>query len=300
MSSATKSIRDVAKVCAAAFVNMALLVSTGVGQPPRQLRVCADPNNMPYSNQHGQGFENRLAELIGKDLHEPVSYVWLRQGEKFFKQTLNAGACDVVMGVPAGFDEAETTAPYYRSTYVFISRRDRHLHLTGLDDPQLRTLKIGVHVLSDQEDSIPPVHALISRGIVRNLVGFGIFGSLGETNPSADLIKAVADGKVDVAIAWGPLAGYFAKQSAVPLEIMPLRDDPKLPNLPFHFDIALGVRQGDRALEQQLNAELVRRAPEIRQILNSFGIPQVPANATTKAQGSAPARQTAVDRAKGE
>ena len=300
MYSATNSTRNITKVWATAFVNMALLGSACFGQQSRQLRVCADPNNMPYSNQQGQGFENRLAELIGKDLHEPVSYIWLRQGEKFFKQTLNAGACDVVMGVPIGFDEADTTAPYYRSTYVLISRRDRGLHLAGLDDPQLRTLKIGVHVLSDQEDSIPPVHALISRGIVRNLVGFGIFGSLGERNPSADLIKAVADGKVDVAIAWGPLAGYFAKQSPVPLQITPLSDDPKLPNLPFHFDIALGVRQGDRALEQQLNAELARRAPEIRRLLNSFGIPQVPANATTKAQGSASARQTAADRAKGE
>lgn len=107
------------------------------------------------------------------------------------------------MGVPAGFDEADMTAPYYRSTYVLISRSDRHLHLTGLDDPQLRTLKIGMHVLGDQEDSISPVHALISRVVVRNLVGFGIFGNLGETNPSADLIKSVAGGKVDVAIAWG-------------------------------------------------------------------------------------------------
>lgn len=300
MSSAIRSNRVATKLCSIAFVSMALLGSACLGQRSRQLRVCADPNNMPYSNQQGQGFENRLAELIGKDLHEPVSYVWLRQGEKFFKQTLNAGTCDVVMGVPTGFDEAETTAPYYRSTYVFISRRDRGFHLTGLDDPQLRTVKIGVHVLSDQEDSIPPVHALISRGIARNLVGFGIFGTLGEANPAADLIKAVADGKVDVAIAWGPLAGYFAKQSPVPLQITPLRDDPKLPNLPFHFDIALGVRRGDRTLEQQLNAELARRVPEIRRILNSFGIPEVPANAPTKAQGSAPARQTAADRAKGE
>lgn len=204
------------------------------------------------------------------------------------------------MGVPAGFDEADTTAPYYRSTYVLISRSDRHLHLTGLDDPQLRTLKIGVHVLGDQEDSISPVHALISRVVVRNLVGFGIFGNLGETNPAADLIKSVAGGKVDVAIAWGPLAGYFAKQSPVPLQITPLSDDPKLPGLPFHFDIALGVRRGDHAFEQQLNAELARRAPEIRQILNSFGVPQVPPNLSTKAQGSAPAGHLTADGAKGE
>jgi ABC-type amino acid transport substrate-binding protein len=178
------------------------------------------------------------------------------------------------MGVPAGFDEADTTRPYYRSTYVFISRRDRRLHITSFDDPRLRTLKIGVHILGEQDDSLPPVHAFTSRGIVRNLVGFSIFGNLNEKNPSADLIKAVADGKVDVAVAWGPLAGYFIRQSQVPLEITPIDRDPTLPNLPFHFDIAIGVREGDQALKQSLDAELVRRRATIQKILSSYGIPQ--------------------------
>lgn len=239
------------------------------------LRVCADPNNLPYSNAQQQGFENQLAAMIGKDFNEPVTYVWQRQGGKFFKETLNAGVCDVVMGVPMGFDEAETTQPYYRSTYVFITRRDRHLNLTGFDDPRLRTLKIGVHVLGDQDDNTPPANALMSRGIVRNLVGFSIFGRLDETNPAADLIKAVVDGQVDVAVAWGPLAGYFAKQSPVPLDVTPIAGDPTLPNLPFHFDIALGVREGDQQLQQRLNAELDRRRSEIQQLLRFYGIPQV-------------------------
>lgn len=239
-------------------------------QQPHALRVCADPNNLPFSNQQGQGFENHLAQMIGQDLHEPVTYVWYRQGEKFFKQTLNAGICDVVMGVPTGFDEAATTHPYYRSTYVFITRRDRHLHLTGFDDPQLRKLKIGVHVLADQDDSEPPVHAFTSRGIVKNLVGFSIFGrSLSEANPAADLIRAVASGQVDVAVAWGPLAGYFARQSSIPLDITPISGDPMQPNLPFHFDIGLGTREGDHALQQQLNAELTR----LTQRSSSFFIP---------------------------
>jgi quinoprotein dehydrogenase-associated probable ABC transporter substrate-binding protein len=268
---------------------IALFASVCIGQQLHELRVCADPNNMPYSNQKQQGFENRVAQLIGQDLHEPVTYVWFRQNEKFFKQTLNAGVCDVVMGVPTGFDEAATTLPYYRSTYVFLSRSDRHLRLTGLDDPHLRSLKIGVHVLGDQDDSVPPVHALISRGIVHNLVGFSIFGTLDEANPAADLIKAVADGKVDVAVAWGPLAGYFAHQSVVALDVTPILGDPTLPDLPFHFDIALGVREGDHKLQEQLNEELTRRRPEIQQILNSYGVPQVVMDAppTSKAHSSA-------------
>jgi quinoprotein dehydrogenase-associated probable ABC transporter substrate-binding protein len=260
-----------------------------VGQQSHELRVCADPNNLPYSNQQQQGFENRIADLIGKDLHEPVTYVWFRQGEKFFKQTLNAGVCDVVMGVPTGFDEAATTEPYYRSTYVFLSRSDRHLHLTGFDDPRLHTLRIGVHILGGDDDAVPPVHAFSSRGIVRNVVGFNIFGRLDEANPAADLIKAVADGEVDVAVAWGPLAGYFAHKSAVPLDVAPIIGDPTLPNLPFHFDIALGVREGDHKLQRQLNEELTQRRREIQKILNSYGIPQVDMDepATAKKDDSA-------------
>jgi mxaJ protein len=119
------------------------------------------------------------------------------------------------------------------------------------------------------------VHALVSRGIVRNLVGFSIFGNLNEKNPPADLIKAVADGKVDVAIAWGPMAGYFAQHSSTPLDITPIENDPAHPNLPFHFDIGIGVREGNLALKQSLDAELLRRRPEIEQILRSYGVPQL-------------------------
>ena len=238
------------------------------------LRVCADPNNLPYSNDQKQGFENQLAALIGKDLNMQVTYFWFPQRGAFFRKTLNSGLCDVVMGVPAGFDEADTTQPYYRSSYVFITRRDRHLHITSFDDPRLRTLKIGVHILGEEDDSLPPVHAFTSRGIVRNLVGFSIFGNLNEKNPSADLIQAVADGSVDVAVAWGPLAGYYVQHSPVPLEITPTGSDPTLPALPFHYDIAIGVRHGDEALKQSLDAELVRRRAAIHRILSSYGIPQ--------------------------
>jgi quinoprotein dehydrogenase-associated probable ABC transporter substrate-binding protein len=246
------------------------------------LRVCADPNNLPYSNEQQQGFENKLTDLIAQDLHMQVTYFWFPQREAFFRQTLNRGVCDVVMGVPAGMDEAATTRPYYHSSYVFVARQDRHLHITSFDDPRLRTLKIGVHILGEEDDSLPPVHALTSRGIVRNLSGFSIFGNLNEKDPPADLIRAVEDGTVDVAIAWGPLAGYFMHKSSVPLEITPIEGDPKLPNLPFHFDIAIGVRRGDVALEKNLDAELVRRRTAIRQILNSYGIPQFDTASTSR------------------
>lgn len=239
------------------------------------LRVCADPNNMPWSNQEQQGFENRIANMIAGDLGMDVSYVWFPQREAFFRKTLDAGVCDVVMGVPSGMEGTSTTRPYYVSSYAFLSRSDRNLDLRSLDDARLRKLRIGVHILGDEDDNLPPVNALISRGIVHNLVGYSIFGHLDEKNPSADLIQAVTDGKVDVAIVWGPLAGYFARQSSVPLTLTPIRSDPEHPALPMSFAIGIGVRPQDEALRQKLDAELERRQPEIQRLLVSYGIPQV-------------------------
>lgn len=253
----------------------ALLIAGTVLAAGPELRVCADPNNLPYSNEQRQGFENKLANLIGKDLGKHVAYTWYPQRGKFFRKTLDAGICDVVMGVPEGLDEAATTRPYYRSTYVFVSRRDRNLRINSFDDPRLRTLRIGVHVLGEADDSLPPVHALVTRGIVRNLVGFSIFGNLSETNPSADLIQAVIDKTVDLAVAWGPLAGYSSLNSAVSLTVTPINRDPANPNLPLAFNIGIGVRPGDQALKQQLDEEVQRREPEIRALLHSYGVPQL-------------------------
>lgn len=238
------------------------------------LRVCADPNALPYSNEQQAGFENQLALMIAHDLGMQVAYTWFPERGAFLRKTLNAGQCDVVMGVPAGMQRLSTTEPYYRSGYVFVSRRDRNLAIRSLDDPRLRQLRIGVHVLGDSDRDVPPVRALNNRGIVRNLVGYNIFGNLTETNPAADLIKAVENGKVDLAIAWGPLAGYFARHSAVPLRVTVIDPDPQDPSLPMAFDIAIGVRIADQGLTQQLNAELDRRRPEIRRLLQAYGIPQ--------------------------
>ncbi len=247
--------------------------------PP--LRVCADPNNLPYSNQQKQGFENQLAAIIAEDLGVELSYLWYPQREAFFRKTLDSGVCDVVMGVPAGFQEAATTRPYYRSTYVFVSRHDRDLRISSFDDPRLRHWRIGVHILGDSDSSLPPVHSLISRGIVRNLVGYSIFGNLAEANPPADLIYAVCNRDVDVAVAWGPLAGYFSRHSAVPLDITPIPGDPSNPALPFAFDIAIGVREGNTLLRDRLDAELQRRKAEIHQLLKTYGIPQLDLPATS-------------------
>lgn len=241
------------------------------------LRVCADPHNLPFSDQQEQGFENRIATLIASDLGMSVEYTWFPQRGSFFRKTVGAGQCDVVMGVPAGMKSSVvTTEPYYQSTYVFVARQDRNLGFHSLNDARLPKVRIGVQVLGDSDRSSPPAQALIERGIVQNLVAFNIFGNLNEADPAADLIHAVENGEVDVAVAWGPMAGYFAKCAKVAMEVTPIDFDSS-ETVPLSFDIAIGVRKGDLQMRDQLNMELARRKADIDILLSSYGVPRIPA-----------------------
>lgn len=242
----------------------------------RVLRVCADPNNLPFSNQKGEGFENRIAELIAKELGARLEYTWFAQRRGFVRNTLRAGLCDVVVGVPARFDPVATTRPYYRSTYVFVSRKDRHLNIASLNDPRLKRLTIGVHIIGDDYSNPPPVHALSRRHIVQNVSGYTIYGDYSQPNPPARLVEAVSDGKVDIAIVWGPFAGYFGKKQSTDLRIVPVTPEADGPDLPFVFDIAMGVRKGDQSLRQELDRVLDRRRHEIQRILTDYGVPLKP------------------------
>jgi mxaJ protein len=270
-----------AATAAAAIAIVVVIASSGVilVHGARVLRVCADPNNLPFSNARREGFENRLADLIAQDLHARVEYTWWAQRRGFIRNTLNAGQCDVVMGVPSHFDLTTTTRPYYRSTYVFVTRADRHLQLTSFDDPRLRALRIGVQLIGDDFANTPPAHALSARGIVANVEGFMIYGDYARANPPARIIDAVAHGDIDVAIAWGPLAGYFASREPVALHVQPVSAPPDLA-FPFTFEIALGVRRGNEALKAQLNDILERRQPDINRLLDDYGIPRAKADAS--------------------
>lgn len=239
-----------------------------------ELRVCADPNNLPFSNQQQQGFDNKIARLIAADLGKSVSFVWApERGESFVRKTLLAHKCDVLMGIPSRLDEAAATEPYYRSTYVFLWRRARGLNVRSLNDPVLRKLRIGVHVVSDDGSNLPPAQALANRGMFRNMVTYSIYGDMSKPNPPAALIDAVKRGDIDMAIAWGPLAGYFAKSSKAPLEITPVSPQVDRPFLPFTFAISMGVRPADEQLRMALNRAIERRKPEITHILQSYGVP---------------------------
>jgi mxaJ protein len=259
----------------AAFCAVAGACAAGKDDPGRrrELGVCADPNNMPFSNERREGFENRIAELVAREMNTTVRYTWWAQRRGFVRNTLRAGACDVVIGVPSSYEMVRPTRPYYRSSYVFVSRTDRHLDLSSLDDPRLRKLRIGLHIVGDDYGAVPPAQALASRGIVRNIVGYNIYGDYSLPDPPARLIHAVAAGEIDVAMAWGPLAGYFARQEEIPLDVKPVSPEIDLPFVPLVFDISMGVRREDVALQEQLDTIISRRGAEIDRILESYGIP---------------------------
>jgi mxaJ protein len=246
----------------------------GASQTKPRIRVCADPQNMPFSNDKLEGFENRIAELVARDFGATPSYIWWGQRQGFIRNTMNAtleeGRCDIVIGVPDKYDLVLTTRPYYRSTYVFVYPKKKQAVRT-LDDPVLKKLKIGVHLIGDDYANPPPVHELSRRGIVSNVVGFSTFYSA--ENPPSTIIEAVANGRIDLAVVWGPLAGYFAGKHRVPLQIVPVPS--KKGDLPFAFDIAMGVKRGNEPLRKQLQQVLDKRQSEITGILRQYGVPLV-------------------------
>ena len=261
---------------AVALVLLALVCPTiAFGQTRGQFRVCSDPENMPFSNQKLEGFENRIAALIAKDFGATPAYTWWGQRRGFIRNTMNAtlesGRCDVVIGVPDRYDLVLTTRPYYRSTYVFVYPKNKGLAVTSLDDPVLKTIKIGVHLLGDDYTNPPPVHELSKRGVVGNLVGFSTFYSA--ANPPSAIIDAVASGKIDIAIVWGPAAGYFARRQRVPLALVPVPSGKG--DLPFEFSISMGVKPGNETLKTRLEKVLDSRRAEIAAILEEYGVPLV-------------------------
>jgi mxaJ protein len=241
---------------------------------PGVIRVCADPDNMPLSNQKGEGYEQKIAELIAKEWNSKIEYAWWPVRRGFFSRALNGRYCDIAIEAPSGLDMAGVTKPYFRSGYVFVTRKDSGLDIKSLADPRLKKLKIGVNLLNSDAENTPPAMALSRYGVVGNLVGFNTFYS--DSVRPEDIINAVAKKDIDVAIVWGPLAGYFARSAPAPLVLYTLTERDSLSDFPFQFNIAMGVRRRDRALRDSLQAVLDRRAPEIRAILKEYGVPVLP------------------------
>jgi mxaJ protein len=251
----------------------ALLAAAAPAAAQRELKVCADPNNLPFSNAKGEGFENRIVELVAKDLGAKVTYTWWAQRRGNVRNTLNAALCDLIPGVGSSVDMLGTTRPYYRSTYVAVTRADRHLDIANFDDPRLKTLKIGVQLIGDDGANAPPAHALMRRGIVANVHGFMVYGDYDDPAPQAPIVRAVASGQIDIAFVWGPVAGYFAARAKPKLKVTPLAVRFDGPQLPMTYDVSMGVRRADRTLREEVEAALARHAAEIKAILARYGLP---------------------------
>src|SRR4051812_6242183 len=256
-------------------VGLAVLMSAGATHAARELRVCADPDNLPYSNQKREGFENKLVDLIAKDLHAKVKYAWFRQRRALVRRTLTPNACDLLPGIPEGLEKVLTTKPYYRSTYVFVYRKNDNLQLRSFDDPALRQLRIGLHAIGADGSNPPPAYALARRGLVDKVVGFKMWDVDSVKNPQGRIIEAVANGDIDVAIVWGPFGGYFAKGQKTALEVVPVSPASEPPGIPFTFAMSMGVRPGETALKTELEGVLQRRRKDIEKILDAYGIPVI-------------------------
>jgi mxaJ protein len=268
--------------CLKPFCAALLAFSVTSAAAARDLRVCADPNNMPFSNDRLEGFENRIVAILAEELHADVAYTWWAQRRGFIRNTLRAGLCDLVPGTPANMEMLRTTAPYYRSGYVFVTRSDSTLAPTSLDDPVLRTARIGVQIIGDDGANPPPAHALARRGIVGNVRGYTVYGDYAKPNPAARIMQALAEGEIDIAMVWGPLAGFFATRERAPLRIEPVRPEIDGPSLPMRFDISMGVRRGDDAFRQEIEAALARRRADVDTILTDYGVPRMDALAVVQ------------------
>ena len=258
-------LRPLSVLCAFA------LLSSGAGA--RELRVCADPNNLPFSKQDGSGFENKIAAVVADELGAKLSYTWFAQRRGFLRNTLKAGKCDVVMGYPPNYQLLQSTRPYYRSSYAFVQRAGDP-PIRSFDDPALQKLKIGVQLVGDDGANTPPVQILAKRGIVSNVHGYMVYGDYRSGAPLSPIMTAVADGDVDVAIVWGPTAGYFASRENAPLTVTPVLFDPSTLSQPMTFDIAVGVRKDDDVLAHEIDVALSKHRKDIDRILADYGVPR--------------------------
>jgi mxaJ protein len=273
-------------LAALAFAGAAASAWGQDAQPPRQaLRVCQDPNNLPFSNIRGEGIENRIAEVMGKALGLPVTYYSFPQRMAFIRNTLRFKLpgqdypCDIVLGVPVGYDQVSVTKPYYRSTYALVFPQGRQLEgvRSGADflalGPKLKGLKIGV------QDRTPASEWLAKHGLVDNGVPYRILDADPGQYPGEIIEKDLASGRIDAAIVWGPIAGYFAKRVASPaLAVVPLRSEP---GVRFDYEMAMGVRYGEREWKQQVESLLESQRGAIAAILQEYGVPVVDASYAT-------------------
>jgi len=238
-------------------------------EDPTEFKVCADPDNLPYSNGKLLGFEDKIAELIASELGKKLSfqYAYYRQG--FLRNTLNANRCDVVMSTTSDNDTMLTSIPYYRSTHVFVYRKDSGYDIKNWDSPDLKKGVIGIIGQS------PVTRPLSDFGLMENARPYRMQRDL--NLPPSFLIDDLVKGDIDVAVIWGPIGGYFAKQAKIPLVVVPI---PEYENVNVkgktQWNISIGVRKKDKERINMINQVIEKRRADIEKILDEYGIPHVP------------------------
>lgn len=238
-------------------------------EDPSEFRVCADKDNLPYSNDKQEGFENKIAELIAKDLGKKVVYQFWYDRIGFIRNTLNARRCDVIIGTVAGNDMMLTSKPYYRSGYVFVYRKDSGYNIKDWDSPDLKKGIIGV------VGQTPPSRPIADKGLMENARPYRIMRDL--NLPPSFMIDDLVKGDIDIAVVWGPIGGYFAKKATIPLEVVPA---PEYESVNVHgkeyWNISLGVRKREKERMALIQEVLDRRKADIDKILEEYGIPHYP------------------------
>ncbi len=242
---------------------------------PKVFRVCADPHNLPFSNQQGQGFENKLAELFARKLNEPTSYTYFPQVIGFVRNTLNALRCDVIMGTAVGDPLVQTTNPYYRTTYALVFRPDSGLNgVDSLADPRLKDKRIGIVA------GTPPATILAEDGLMAAAKPYPLTVDTRSTSSPQMMTDDIAAGRIDAGVLWGPMAGYYAQRTTPHLTVVPLlKDGPHM-----DFRIAMGVRRTDQDWKRRLNRLIAQNQPEIDKILADYGVPMLDEQGQPKLQ----------------
>ncbi|HLX30801.1 MAG TPA: quinoprotein dehydrogenase-associated putative ABC transporter substrate-binding protein [Casimicrobiaceae bacterium] len=254
------------------FLDLALALALAVATPAGAftLRVCADPDNLPYSDRAQRGFENRIASLVAHDLHADLAYYWLPQWRSYARKTLKQHHCDLIPGIAQRDESVRATDAYYRGTFAFVYSPKRFAGLATLDDPRLRAARIGIQVIGIDATPTPAARALARRGIVDNVVGFPVM----DETPSAErIVDAIANGTLDIGIVWSPQPGYFIARRHLALDVVPIRSVAGDPS--FDFAIAMGVRPDDVALQHAVNASLAHLAPAIDAVLREYRVTRI-------------------------
>lgn len=229
------------------------------------LRVCADPENLPYSNKAGEGFENRIIELVGASLGLEVRYTWFPQSIGFVRNTLRLRDCDLISGITTTSEMVQNTNPYYRSVYTMVYRENSGLEATTMSDPRLRSLKLGVVA------GTPPVDIIARLGLLGNIIPYHLVADTRRHQPARQAIVDVDTGVTDVAFVWGPIAAYYAKQATNRLVVVPLVNEDK--NVRLGFRVSMAVRYNETEWKHRINSVLKELQPEINRILREYDVP---------------------------